>query len=87
MADRARESWQTTRACDERIEMASSAVSGSQAPRSRAKAVKEGHLPVNELLSDRPASSSPFGDDLTFPLPVSSLVYLHPTENPWAKEH
>jgi hypothetical protein len=68
--------------------MSSSAASGSQAARGgRAKAVKDGHLPVNELLSDRPASSSPFGDDITFPLPVSSLVYLHPTENPWAKEH
>lgn len=69
--------------------MASSAVSnGSEAPRDRRnKPVKDGHLPVNELLSDRPASASPFGDDLTFPLPVSSLVYLHPTENPWAKEH
>jgi hypothetical protein len=49
--------------------------------------VKDGHLPVSEFLSDRPASASPFGDDLTFPLPVSSLVYLHPTENPWAKGH
>lgn len=50
-------------------------------------AVKDGHLPVNEFLSDRPASASPFGDDQTFPLPVSSLVYLHPSENPWATGH
>jgi hypothetical protein len=63
--------------------MSSSAASNG----SRNKPVKDGHLPVNELLSDRPASNSPFGDDITFPLPVSSLVYLHPTENPWAKEH
>jgi succinate dehydrogenase / fumarate reductase iron-sulfur subunit len=49
--------------------------------------VPDGHLPVTEFLSDRAASNSPFGDDQTFPLPVSSLVYLHPTENPWAKEH
>jgi succinate dehydrogenase / fumarate reductase iron-sulfur subunit len=68
--------------------MASSAVSDSPAAHGgRAKAVKDGHLPVTELLSDRPASASPFGDDLTFPLPVSSLVYLHPTENPWADSH
>jgi succinate dehydrogenase / fumarate reductase iron-sulfur subunit len=49
--------------------------------------VPDGHLPVTELLSDRPAAPSPFGDDLTFPLPVSDLVYLHPSENPWATGH
>jgi succinate dehydrogenase / fumarate reductase iron-sulfur subunit len=71
--------------------MTSSAVSGSQAPRAGqqggGKAVPDGHLPVTELLSDRPAAPSPFGDDLTFPLPVSDLVYLHPSENPWAARH
>jgi hypothetical protein len=71
--------------------MTSSAVSGgspaSRDGRSRAKAVPDGHLPVSEFLSDRAAAPSPFGDDQTFPLPVSSLVYLHPTENPWAKDH
>jgi hypothetical protein len=67
--------------------MTSSAVSDDSRANGRKGAVADGHLPVTELLSDRPASNSPFGDDLTFPLPVSSLVYLHPTENPWAKEH
>ncbi|GAA1807283.1 hypothetical protein HC028_20365 [Planosporangium flavigriseum] len=66
--------------------MASSAVS-KDSTSSRAHVVKPGHLPVTEFTSDRPASNSPFGDDLTFPLPVSSLVYLHPTENPWAEGH
>ena len=40
--------------------------------------VKDGHLPVNEFLSDRAGANSPFGDDQTFPLPVSALVYRHP---------
>ena len=34
--------------------------------------------PVNELLSNKPGSQSPFGDDITFPLPVESLYYSHP---------
>ncbi len=34
--------------------------------------------PVNELLSNKPGSQSPFGDDITFPLPVESLHYAHP---------
>jgi hypothetical protein len=35
--------------------------------------------PVNELLAQKPGSQSPFGDDITFPLPVESLYYEHPT--------
>jgi hypothetical protein len=34
--------------------------------------------PVNELLSDKSGSQSPFGDDLTFPLPAEALYYSHP---------
>jgi len=34
--------------------------------------------PVNELLSNKPGSQSPFGDDITFPLPVEDLYYAHP---------
>ncbi|GLY05915.1 MULTISPECIES: hypothetical protein [Actinoplanes] len=30
---------------------------------------------VSELVSDRAAAPSPFGDDQTFPLPVDSLRY------------
>jgi hypothetical protein len=34
--------------------------------------------PVNELLSQKAGSQSPFGDDITFPLPVEDLYYKHP---------
>ncbi|MBB2945117.1 hypothetical protein FB565_004850 [Actinoplanes lutulentus] len=30
---------------------------------------------VSELISDRAAAPSPFGDDQTFPLPVENLTY------------
>lgn len=43
----------------------------------KAKAAAEGHLEVSELLSDRPAAPSPFGDDQTFPLPVERLTYKY----------
>ncbi len=46
-----------------------------------AAAPKEGHLPVSELIADRPAAPSPFGDDQTFPLPVDRLTYT-PTLTP-----
>jgi hypothetical protein len=36
---------------------------------------------VSELVSDRAAAPSPFGDDLTFPLPVKDLTYT-PTTTP-----
>jgi hypothetical protein len=35
--------------------------------------------PVNELLAQNPGAQSPFGDDITFPLPIESLYYEHPT--------
>nr|AEE65520.1 hypothetical protein [uncultured bacterium BAC AB649/1850] len=41
----------------------------------------DGHLPVSELIADRPAAPSPFGDDQTFPLPVDRLTYT-PTMTP-----
>ena len=47
----------------------------------KAPSVKEGHLAVSEITSDRPAAPSPFGDDITFPLPVESLRYT-PTTTP-----
>ena len=31
---------------------------------------------VSELVADRAAAPSPFGDDLTFPLPVERLTYI-----------
>ena len=35
----------------------------------------KGQMHVSELISDRAAAPSPFGDDQTFPLPVESLRY------------
>jgi succinate dehydrogenase / fumarate reductase iron-sulfur subunit len=37
----------------------------------------DGHLPVSEIALDRPAASSPYGDDVTFPLPPENLNYRH----------
>jgi hypothetical protein len=48
---------------------------------SRAYVVKPGRLPVSEFALDRPAASSPFGDDLHFPLPLERLTYVHPTDD------
>jgi hypothetical protein len=42
---------------------------------------EDGHLPVSELVADRAAAPSPFGDDQTFPLPVEQLTYT-PTTTP-----
>ena len=42
----------------------------------RESSIKEGHLAVSELVSDRAAAPSPFGDDQTFPLPVERLTYI-----------
>ena len=46
---------------------------------SRARSPKPGHLTVAELVSDRAAAPSPFGDDLEFPLPVEELTYTRST--------
>lgn len=45
----------------------------------RVRTVKDGHLAVAELVSERPAAPSPFGDDQTFPLPVDELNFVPPT--------
>ncbi len=39
----------------------------------------KGHVEVSEILSDRAAAPSPFGDDQTFPLPVEQLHYIPST--------
>ena len=44
----------------------------------RARSPKEGHLAVAELVSDRAAAPSPFGDDQSFPLPAGRLTYQPP---------
>lgn len=51
----------------------------SEAVSTRTRPVKPGHLPVSELVADRAGGPSPFGDDLTFPLPVEELRYTHTT--------
>ncbi|HEU4423832.1 MAG TPA: succinate dehydrogenase/fumarate reductase iron-sulfur subunit [Pilimelia sp.] len=38
---------------------------------------EEGKLPLTEFTFDRAGAASPFGDDLTFPLPVEDLNYHH----------
>ena len=55
--------------------------SASRKSAGRPSPIKEGHLVVSELVSDRPAAPSPFGDDQTFPLPVERLTYT-PTTTP-----
>jgi hypothetical protein len=49
--------------------------------RSKARQVPQGNLGVTEILFDRAGGASPFGDDMRFPLPVSELSYVHPTED------
>jgi hypothetical protein len=48
---------------------------------SRARSPKDGYLAVSEIVSDRAAAPSPFGDDQSFPLPVEDLTYT-PTTTP-----
>jgi len=43
--------------------------------------VKPGHLPISEIFSDRAGAGSPFGEDLTFPLPVDAIVYRLPAQS------
>ena len=45
----------------------------------RVRSPKPGYLTVAELVSDRAAAPSPFGDDLEFPLPVEELTYTRST--------
>ena len=50
-----------------------------EVPRPAGPAVDaRGKLPLTELTFDRPAAPSPFGDDVTFPLPTEQLNYAHP---------
>src|SRR5690606_17361923 len=43
---------------------------------------QSGRLPVSEVLFNRAGASSPFGDDVTFPLPPEQLNYHHsPSED------
>lgn len=46
--------------------------------RDRARAVEPGKLPVSELAFDKQGAASPFGEDITFPLPVDKLTFVAP---------
>jgi succinate dehydrogenase / fumarate reductase iron-sulfur subunit len=48
--------------------------------KSRARVVKVGRLPVSEFAFDRAGAASPFGDDVTFPLPPERLIYERPED-------
>jgi hypothetical protein len=55
------------------------AVTGGAGDRRTQPVDARGHLAVSELVADRAAAPSPFGDDQTFPLPVDSLTYIPST--------
>jgi len=38
-----------------------------------------GDFHVNELAADQAGALSPFGPDVTFPIPLDKLPYTHPT--------
>jgi succinate dehydrogenase / fumarate reductase iron-sulfur subunit len=38
----------------------------------------DGRLSVSEIAMDRSGAASPYGDDITFPLPAEDLSYRHP---------
>ena len=50
-----------------------------RAAASRVRPIREGYLPLTEATLDRAGACSPFGDELTLPLPVSKLTYVHPS--------
>jgi len=41
-----------------------------------------GGPPLTELSASVPGPLSPFGEDHSFPLPVSQIRYVHPTDKP-----
>lgn len=59
----------TTQATDDRLPVR----------RSKTQTVPADRMPLTEVLFDRAAAPSPFGDDLRFPLPISELTYVHPS--------
>ena len=46
--------------------------------RSKVRIAPQGNLGVTEILFDRAGAASPFGDDITFPVPPEQLNYEHP---------
>ena len=62
--------------------MSAEPVREPQRPRgSRTRPIKPGRLPISEATSDRAGAGSPFGDDITFPLPPEQLAYEHPSRS------
>lgn len=63
----------------------------SRPMKSRSRVVKPGRLPVSEFAFDRPGAASPFGDDVTLPVPPAQLTYDHPQSiklpDPPEREH
>ncbi len=55
--------------------------------KSRVRPVKDGYLAIGEATSPMSAGSSPFGDDLTFPLPLSAVEYEHAEPQPPRLSH
>jgi succinate dehydrogenase / fumarate reductase iron-sulfur subunit len=53
------------------------AASGTPMPQGPAVG-PDGRLTVSEVAMDRSGAASPFGDDVTFPLPPENLSYRHP---------
>jgi hypothetical protein len=51
---------------------------GRSVRKTRARVVKAGRLPLSEFAFDRQGAGSPFGDDITFPLPLEGIDYEHP---------
>jgi hypothetical protein len=47
---------------------------------------KDGYLPVNEMLGEYQGANSPFGDEVTFPLPLDQLNYTHPDPHASVRE-
>jgi succinate dehydrogenase / fumarate reductase iron-sulfur subunit len=50
-----------------------------QSQRSEPTPVREGHLPVSELVAEVQGGLSPFGEDVEFPLPAEQVAYRHPS--------
>jgi succinate dehydrogenase / fumarate reductase iron-sulfur subunit len=47
----------------------------------------DGKLPLTEITFDRAGAASPFGDNVTFPLPSDHLTYQHPAHDHQGNEH
>ncbi len=54
---------------------------------SRARVVPADRLPVSEFAFDRMGAASPFGDDVSLPMPVERLTYTHPSEDTHPQHH